>query len=258
MVHLRTVCDNITLTFRSVSTQGSNRPTDLPFRSVSTQGSNRPTDRPFRSVPFLRKGRTVLRIVRFVSFRFYARVEPSYRSSVSSFYRTIILFGRTDEKTVASNGTIKSSLKGLHWGGFVVLTVLTSDRDVQQLQEKRILHFTLMGHKAPTICRLLREGGLRTSRVGIHKFFQKYKETKSIERRPGCGRPTKMTPTVKALVERQMREDDETTAIQPHALLRNGHTMTLKTVLRCRVDLFHSFYSPSNRLRPFICQLNCF
>ena len=62
-----TVCDNITLTFRSVSTQGSNRPTNRPFRSVpflhkgrtvlrivrsfcsvSTQGSNRPTDRPFR------------------------------------------------------------------------------------------------------------------------------------------------------------------------------------------------------------------
>ena len=147
----------------------------------------------------------------------------------------------------------------MYWGGFVVLTVLTNYRDVQQLQEKRILHFALMGHKAPTICRLLREEGLRTSRVGMHKFLQKYKETRSIERRPGCGRPTKMTPAVKALVERQMREDDETTAIQLHALLlRNGHTMTLKTVLRCRVDLFHSFYSPSNRLRSFIHQLNRF
>ena len=31
-------------------------------------------------------------------------------------------------------GTIERSLKGLHWGGFV-LTVLTNDRDVQQLQE---------------------------------------------------------------------------------------------------------------------------
>ena len=111
-------------------------------------------------------------------------------------------------------------------------------------KRQRILHFALMGHKAPTICRLLREGGLRTSRGGIHKFLQKYKETRSIERRP-----TKMTPAVKALVERQIREDDETTAIQPHALLRNGHTMTLKTVLRCRVDLFHSFYSRSKRFQ---------
>ena len=125
-------------------------------------------------------------------------------------------------------------------------------------KRQRILHFTLMGHKAPTISHLLREEGLRTSRVGIHKFLQKYKETRSIERRPGCGRPTKMTPAVKALVEQQMREDNETTSIQLHALLRNGHTMTLKTVLRCRADLFHSFYSLSNRLQSFIRQLNRF
>ena len=116
-------------------------------------------------------------------------------------------------------------------------------------KRQRIVHFALIGHKAPTISRLLREEGLRASRVGMHKFLQKYKETRSIEKRPGCGRPTKMAPAVKALVERQMREDDETTAIQLHALLRNGHTMTLKTVLRCRANLFHSFYSPSNHLR---------
>ena len=126
-------------------------------------------------------------------------------------------------------------------------------------KRQRILHFTLMGHEAPTISRLLREEDLRTSRVGMHKFLQKYKETRSIERRPGCGRSMKMTPAVKALVELQMREDDETTAIQLHALLlRNGHTMTLKTVLRCRADLFNSFYSPLNRLRSFILQLNRF
>ena len=68
-----------------------------------------------------------------------------------------------------------------------------------------------------------------------------------------------MTPAVKALVEQQMRKDDETTAIQLHTLLlHNGHTMTLKTVLRCRADLFHSFYSPSNRLQSFIRHLNRF
>ena len=40
-----------------------------------------------------------------------------------------------------------------------------------------------------------------------------------------------------------MREDDETTAIQLHALLHNGHAMTLKTVLRCRADLSSIVYS---------------
>ena len=47
-----------------------------------------------------------------------------------------------------------------------------------------------------------------------------------------------MTAPVKALVEQRMRDDDETTVVQLHALLlRHGHTMTLKTVLRCRAAL---------------------
>ena len=51
-----------------------------------------------------------------------------------------------------------------------------------------------------------------------------------------------MTVAVKALIERQMRDDDETTAVQFHALLlRHGHTMTLKTVLRCRAALGWTF-----------------
>ena len=52
----------------------------------------------------------------------------------------------------------------------------------------------------------------------------------------------KMMVPVKALVEQQMRGDDETTAVQLHTLLlRHGHTMTLKTVLRCRTALGWTF-----------------
>ena len=70
--------------------------------------------------------------------------------------------------------------------------------------------------------------------MGIHNLLQKHRETNNIERRPSSGRPTKMTAPVKALVE-QMRDDDETTAVQLYALLlRHGHTMT---VLRCRAAL---------------------
>ena len=73
------------------------------------------------------------------------------------------------------------------------------------------------------------------NRMGIRKFLQKHRETNNIERRPGSGRPTKMTVPVKELVEQQMRDDNETTAVQLHALLlRHGHTMT---VLRCRAAL---------------------
>ena len=91
-----------------------------------------------------------------------------------------------------------------------------------------------MGYNPPNICRMLQEEDLIANRMGIHKFLQKHRETNNIEGRPGSGQPTKMTAHVKALVERQMRDDDETTAFQLYALLLcHGHTMTLKTVLRC-------------------------
>ena len=109
-------------------------------------------------------------------------------------------------------------------------------------KRQRILHFARMGYKPPTICHMLREEGLIANRMGIHKFLEKHRETNNIERRPGSGRPTKMTAPVKALVEQRMRDDDETTAVQLHALLlRHGHTMTLKTVLRCRAALEWTF-----------------
>ena len=48
-------------------------------------------------------------------------------------------------------------------------------------------------------------------------------------RTPGSGRPSKITAEVKALVERQMGHDDETTAAQLHVLLvRSGFAMDFK------------------------------
>ena len=68
------------------------------------------------------------------------------------------------------------------------LTRICSVRQVTEMysvyKRQRILHYERTGHKAPTICRMLREEGMGVSRVGVHKFLQKYKETRSIERRP--------------------------------------------------------------------------
>ena len=61
----------------------------------------------------------------------------------------------------------------------------------------------------------------------------------------------KITAAVKALVERQMRDNDETTAVQLHALLlRHGDTMTLKTVLRCRAALGCQLLHQQNKVKP--------
>ena len=107
---------------------------------------------------------------------------------------------------------------------------------------QQILYHSLQGFKPPTICHLLEEEGLRASRVGIAKFLKKYQDTGSIARRPGSGRPSKVTAEIKALVEQKMREDDETTAVQLHAMLReHGYSISLRTILRCQTSLGWTF-----------------
>ena len=109
------------------------------------------------------------------------------------------------------------------------------------------------------ICRMLREEGLIANRTGIHQFLQKHREMNNIERRPGSSQPTKMMAPVKALVEQRMRYNDETTAVQFHALLlRHGHTMTLKTGLRCRAALGWIFRGSANRCSLFHSAMNRF
>jgi len=106
----------------------------------------------------------------------------------------------------------------------------------------RILVHYGNGYKAPTISKLLREEGVRCSRVGIAKFIQKFQDTGNINRRVGSSRPSKITSEIKQIVEDQMRRDDETTAVQLHRILTDkGYHISLRTVLRCRTTLGWTF-----------------
>ena len=91
---------------------------------------------------------------------------------------------------------------------------------------QRILFYFFQGYKSPTIAKLPREkDGMVASRRGIAKFLAKYRDTGSIGRRSGSGRPSKVTREVKVFVEEQMRRDDETTAYQLHQLLCNRRVL---------------------------------
>ena len=106
----------------------------------------------------------------------------------------------------------------------------------------RIIHHHLQGLKPYTIAKALDEEGIKENKFGVHKFFITYKETGSLERRPGSERISKVTMQVKDLVEEQMQKDDETTAYQLHHLLvENGVEISLRTVLRCRTTLGWTF-----------------
>ena len=108
--------------------------------------------------------------------------------------------------------------------------------------KRRALFFHAKGLSPPAIADALAEEGLVATRQGLAKFIRCFKETGSIKRCPGSGRPSKVTPEVKAVVEAQMREDDETRAVQLCALLRSkGYNISQSTILRSRSSLGWTF-----------------
>ena len=107
-------------------------------------------------------------------------------------------------------------------------------------KKERILYLYSQGLKPPTIKKILAEENMTASREGIHKFLQKFSESGCLLRCPGSGRPLKVTADIKAIVEQQMRLDNETTAYQLHGILTAmGYKLSLRTtcILRCRMSL---------------------
>ena len=110
------------------------------------------------------------------------------------------------------------------------------------IKQRILYHYHHNKYKAPTIAKVLREERLKASCVGIAKFLKYNKESGSIGRKPGSGRPSKITAEMKKIVEEQMQLDDETTAHQLHQLLvSKGFNISLRTVLRCRTSLGWTF-----------------
>ena len=91
----------------------------------------------------------------------------------------------------------------------------------------------------PTIAKILHKEGIKASRRGVLKFIRCYQRSGTIHRLPATGRISKITENIKAIVEEQMRADDETTAVLLHKL--QGYAISLHTALRCRVSLGWKF-----------------
>ena len=109
-------------------------------------------------------------------------------------------------------------------------------------KKQRVLALASQGLKPPTIAKELKKENLQCSRIGVYKFLRRFEEDRSIARRVGSGRPSKISTEMKELVEEQMRKDDETTAYQLHRLLvEKGYSVSLRTVLRCRTTLGWTF-----------------
>ena len=84
-------------------------------------------------------------------------------------------------------------------------------------------------------CEIKTRYDLQVSRQAINNFLASYKSTNRLVRKPGSGRPIKITDTVKRAVEAKLQADDETTATQLAAILSLcGVSISLATIKRSR------------------------
>ena len=111
----------------------------------------------------------------------------------------------------------------------------------KQITKSHALHG--QGYKSPNIAELLKEEGIRVSRVGVYKFLRRYQSTRAIRRKEGSGRPSKITYEITRLVNEKMEKDDETTATQLHQMLiEHGTLVSLQTILCCCSALGWTFH----------------
>ena len=80
---------------------------------------------------------------------------------------------------------------------------------------------------------IIADEGLSMSRQGIGKILQHVVEQGNLERVPGSGQWSKVTPRVKAIVEVEMRHNDKTTVLQLSVLhYEKGHRLSESSILR--------------------------
>ena len=113
------------------------------------------------------------------------------------------------------------------------------------LSAKRIiLNFFSIGLSTAQIVQQLEgEHNITVSRQAINRFLLQYKTTNRLVRKPGSGRPSKITDAVLRAVEAKMNADDETTAIKLATVLNQcGIFLSLATIKRSQQLLGWTFH----------------
>ena len=109
-------------------------------------------------------------------------------------------------------------------------------------EKQRILYYHRDRLLPSQILSALKVEGIVTTRQTIARFIKQFIATASIAKKQGSGRPSKITERVIELVEKRMREDDETTAVQLHVLLTACNiSISLSTIVRSRSQLGWTF-----------------
>ena len=67
--------------------------------------------------------------------------------------------------------------------------------------KQRIVFYSSKGLLSTSIVKEPRKEGIKASVVGVWKFLQHYKDSGTIERQAGSGRPTRATAEIKTAIE---------------------------------------------------------
>lgn len=89
---------------------------------------------------------------------------------------------------------------------------------------RRALAFHAKGLLPSAISDALAREGLVSTRQDLAKFLQCFKETGSLQRRPGSGSPSKVMPQAMTVVKAEMHYNNETTSVQLCALASRSTT----------------------------------
>ena len=116
---------------------------------------------------------------------------------------------------------------------------------ITSYQKQHILSHGSKGLKPLTIAHLLLEEKSKKTFESVEFRFTSFfvgivkQHRASIARKPGSGRPSRITQEIKQIGEAQMQEDDKTSAMQLHALLKNKgiNISRCRIILRCRSSL---------------------
>ena len=105
--------------------------------------------------------------------------------------------------------------------------------------KQRILSLFWQGYKVSVIIEyLVLEDGIQCTKQGVRLFLKRYRQYKTIARKPGSGLPPKLTPALQKLIEDEMQKNDETTATQLQAMLASRSVyVSLATIVRNRLQL---------------------
>ncbi len=113
-----------------------------------------------------------------------------------------------------------------------------------QVQKERIIEeIMVIGYQPTQVAQNLQSRGYKVSKKTVMRYHQRHMLTGSTERKPGSGRPTKITPALLAAVQSEMSHSDETTG--EDLLQRVAHPAALDinswTLLRARRMLGYEY-----------------